>query len=211
MNTVSLSGSLRENVGKKDAKALRAKGLVPCVIYGNNIEQVKFATDARSFKKILFTPETLIIDFEIEGKVYHTILQDIQYHPVTDEVLHADFLDVNEDNPITVMLPIRTQGTCPGVMRGGRMNMNLKKLKVRGYVKDLPDNIIVDVTSLQMNQSIKVKDLDLKKMTVLVAENTIVVDVKAPRNAAAEEEATEEAAAAPAAEGAAAAPAAEAK
>ena len=210
MNSVSLSGSLRENVGKKDAKALRAKGLVPCVIYGNNIEQVKFATDARSFKKILFTPETLIIDFEINGKVYHTILQDIQYHPVTDEVLHADFLDVNEDNPITVMLPIRTQGTCPGVMRGGRMNMNLKKLKVRGYVNDLPDNIVVDVTSLQMNQAIKVKDLDLKKMTVLVAENTIVVDVKAPRNAAAEEEATEEAAAAPAAEGAAA-PAAEAK
>ena len=209
MNSVSLSGSLRENVGKKDAKALRAKGLVPCVIYGNNIEQVKFATDARSFKKILFTPETLIIDFEINGKVYHTILQDIQYHPVTDEVLHADFLDVNEDNPITVMLPIRTQGTCPGVMRGGRMNMNLKKLKVRGYVNDLPDNIVVDVTSLQMNQAIKVKDLDLKKMTVLVAENTIVVDVKAPRNAAAEEEATEEAAA-PAAEGAAA-PAAEAK
>ena len=210
MNSVSLSGSLRENVGKKDAKALRAKGLVPCVIYGNNIEQVKFATDARSFKKILFTPETLIIDFEINGKVYHTILQDIQYHPVTDEVLHADFLDVNEDNPITVMLPIRTQGTCPGVMRGGRMNMNLKKLKVRGYVNDLPDNIVVDVTSLQMNQAIKVKDLDLKKMTVLVAENTIVVDVKAPRNAAAEEEATEEAAAAPAAEGTAA-PAAEAK
>ena len=210
MNSVSLSGSLRENVGKKDAKALRAKGLVPCVIYGNNIEQVKFATDARSFKKILFTPETLIIDFEINGKVYHTILQDIQYHPVTDEVLHADFLDVNEDNPITVMLPIRTQGTCPGVMRGGRMNMNLKKLKVRGYVNDLPDNIVVDVTSLQMNQAIKVKDLNLQKMQVLIAENTIVVDVKAPRNAAAEEEATEEAAAAPAAEGAAA-PAAEAK
>ena len=206
MNSVSLSGSLRENVGKKDAKALRMNGQVPCVIYGNNIEQVKFSTDARSFKKILYTPETLIIDFEINGKVYHTILQDIQYHPVTDEVMHADFLDVNEDNPITVMLPIRTQGTCPGVMRGGRMNMNLSKLKVRGYVNDLPDNIIVDVTKLQMNQAIKVKDLNLEKMQVLVAENTIVVDVKAPRNAAAEEE-TEEAAPA---EGAAA-PAAEAK
>lgn len=207
MNSVSLSGSLRENVGKKDAKALRAKGLVPCVIYGNNIEQVKFATDARSFKKILYTPETLIIDFEINGTVYHTILQDIQYHPVTDEVLHADFLDVNEDNPITVMLPVRTTGTCPGVMRGGRLIMNLPKMKVRGYVNDLPDNIIVNVSQLQMNQAIKVKDLNLEKMQVLVPENTIVVDVKAPRNAAAEEE-TEEAA--PAAEGAAA-PAAEAK
>ena len=196
MNSVSLSGSLRENVGKKDAKALRRNGQVPCIIYGNNIEQVKFFTDARSFKKILYTPETLIIDFEINGKVYHTILQDIQYHPVTDEVIHADFLYVNEENPITVTLPVRTQGTCPGVMRGGRMNMNLSKLKVRGYVNDLPDNIMIDVTKLQMNQAIKVKDLNLEKITVLVPANTIVVDVRAPRNAAAEEtteEATEEA------------------
>ncbi|MCQ2308242.1 MAG: 50S ribosomal protein L25 [Bacteroidales bacterium] len=196
MNSVSLSGSLRENVGKKDAKALRRNGQVPCIIYGNDIEQVKFFTDARSFKKILYTPETLIIDFEINGKVYHTILQDIQYHPVTDEVIHADFLYVNEENPITVTLPVRTQGTCPGVMRGGRMNMNLSKLKVRGYVNDLPDNIMIDVTKLQMNQAIKVKDLDLEKITVLVPANTIVVDVRAPRNAAAEEtteEATEEA------------------
>ena len=196
MNSVSLSGSLRENVGKKDAKALRRNGQVPCIIYGNNIEQVKFFTDARSFKKILYTPETLIIDFEINGKVYHTILQDIQYHPVTDDVLHADFLYVNEENPITVTLPVRTQGTCPGVMRGGRMNMNLSKLKVRGFVNDLPDNIMIDVTKLQMNQAIKVKDLDLEKITILVPANTIVVDVRAPRNAAAEEtteEATEEA------------------
>jgi len=195
MNSVSLSGSLRENVGKKDAKALRKNGQVPCVIYGNNIEQVKFFTDARSFKKILYTPETLIIDFDINGKVYHTILQDIQYHPVTDEVLHADFLDVNEENPITVTLPVRTEGVCPGVMRGGRMNMNLSKMKVRGYVNDLPDNIMIDVTKLQMNQAIKVKDIDLGKITVLVPANTIIVDVRAPRNAAVEEteEATEEA------------------
>lgn len=192
MNSVSLSGSLRENVGKKDAKALRKKGQVPCVIYGNNIEQVKFYTDARSFKKILYTPETLIIDFEINGTVYHTILQDIQYHPVTDEVLHADFLDVNEDNPITVTLPIRTEGTSPGVMRGGRLNKNLAKLKVRGLVNDLPDNITLDISKLNLNQSIKVKDITLDKIEVLVPSNTIIVDVKAPRNANVEETSEEE-------------------
>ncbi|MBQ5688428.1 MAG: 50S ribosomal protein L25, partial [Bacteroidales bacterium] len=93
MNSVSLSGSLRENVGKKDAKQLRANGLVPCVIYGNG-EEVRFYTEAKSFKTILFTPETYIVDFTIDGKVYRTILQDIQYHPLTDEVLHADFLQV---------------------------------------------------------------------------------------------------------------------
>lgn len=192
MNSVSLSGSLRENVGKKDAKALRKNGQVPCVIYGNNIEQVKFYTDARSFKKILYTPETLIIDFEINGTVYHTILQDIQYHPVTDEVLHADFLDVNEDNPITVTLPIRTEGTSPGVMRGGRLNKNLAKLKVRGIVNDLPDNITLDISKLNLNQSIKVKDITLDKIEVLVPSNTIIVDVKAPRNANVEETSEEE-------------------
>lgn len=192
MNSVSLSGSLRENVGKKDAKALRKNGQVPCVIYGNNIEQVKFYTDARSFKKILYTPETLIIDFEINGTVYHTILQDIQYHPVTDEVLHADFLDVNEDNPITVTLPIRTEGTSPGVMRGGRLNKNLAKLKVRGLVNDLPDNITLDISKLNLNQSIKVKDITLDKIAVLVPSNTIIVDVKAPRNANVEETSEEE-------------------
>ena len=192
MNSVSLSGSLRENVGKKDAKALRKNGQVPCVIYGNKIEQVKFYTDARSFKKILYTPETLIIDFEINGTVYHTILQDIQYHPVTDEVLHADFLDVNEDNPITVTLPIRTEGTSPGVMRGGRLNKNLAKLKVRGLVNDLPDNITRDISKLNLNQSIKVKDITLDKIEVLVPSNTIIVDVKAPRNANVEETSEEE-------------------
>ena len=192
MNSVSLSGSLRENVGKKDAKALRKNGQVPCVIYGNNIEQVKFYTDARSFKKILYTPETLIIDFEINGTVYHTILQDIQYHPVTDEVLHADFLDVNEDNPITVTLPIRTEGTSPGVMRGGRLNKNLAKLKVRGLVNDLPDNITLDISKLNLNQSTKVKDITLDKIEVLVPSNTIIVDVKAPRNANVEETSEEE-------------------
>lgn len=192
MNSVSLSGSLRENVGKKDAKALRKNGQVPCVIYGNNIEQVKFYTDARSFKKILYTPETLIIDFEINGTVYHTILQDIQYHPVTDEVLHADFLDVNEDNPITVTLPIRTEGTSPGVMRGGRLNKNVAKLKVRGLVNDLPDNITLDISKLNLNQSIKVKDITLDKIEVLVPSNTIIVDVKAPRNANVEETSEEE-------------------
>lgn len=192
MNSVSLSGSLRENVGKKDAKALRKNGQVPCVIYGNNIEQVKFYTDARSFKKILYTPETLIIDFEINGTVYHTILQDIQYHPVTDEVLHADFLDVNEDNPITVTLPICTEGTSPGVMRGGRLNKNLAKLKVRGLVNDLPDNITLDISKLNLNQSIKVKDITLDKIEVLVPSNTIIVDVKAPRNANVEETSEEE-------------------
>ena len=190
MNSVSLSGSLRENVGKKDAKKLRAQGLVPCVIYGNGRE-VRFYTDAKSFKTILFTPETYIIDFTIDGQVCRTILQDIQYHPLSDEVLHADFLEVTEEKPITVTLPVRTEGTSPGVMRGGKLKVRIPRLKVKGLIKDLPDFVIVNISELNVNQAIRVKDINIENVTPLVAANNIVCDVKAKKSAVTEEE-TEE-------------------
>ena len=186
MNSVSLSGSLRENVGKKDAKKLRAQGLVPCVIYGNGRE-VRFYTEAKSFKTILFTPETYIVDFTIDGQVYRTILQDIQYHPLSDEVLHADFLEVTEEKPITVTLPVRTEGTSPGVMRGGKLKVRIPRLKVKGLIKDLPDFVIVDINNLNVNQAIRVKDVVIENVTPLVAANNIVCDVKAKKSAITEE------------------------
>ncbi len=186
MNSVSLSGSLRENVGKKDAKKLRAQGLVPCVIYGNGRE-IRFYTEAKSFKTILFTPETYIIDFTIDGQVCRTILQDIQYHPLSDEVLHADFLEVTEEKPITVTLPVRTEGTSPGVMRGGKLKLRIPRLKVKGLIKDLPDFVIVNISELNVNQAIRVKDLAIENVTPLVAANNIVCDVKAKKSAIAEE------------------------
>ena len=190
MNSVSLSGSLRENVGKKDAKKLRAQGLVPCVIYGNGRE-IRFYTEAKSFKTILFTPETYIIDFTIDGQVCRTILQDIQYHPLSDEVLHADFLEVTEEKPITVTLPVRTEGTSPGVMRGGKLKVRIPRLKVKGLIKDLPDFVIVNISELNVNQAIRVKDINIENVTPLVAANNIVCDVKAKKSAITEEE-TEE-------------------
>ena len=190
MNSVSLSGSLRENVGKKDAKKLRAQGLVPCVIYGNGRE-VRFYTEAKSFKTILFTPETYIIDFTIDGQVYRTILQDIQYHPISDEVLHADFLEVTEEKPITVTLPVRTEGTSPGVMRGGKLKVRIPRLKVKGLIKDLPAFVMVNISELNVNQAIRVKDVVIENVTPLVAANNIVCDVKAKKSAVTEEE-TEE-------------------
>ena len=190
MNSVSLSGSLRENVGKKDAKKLRAQGLVPCIIYGNGRE-VRFYTEEKSFKTILFTPETYIIDFTIEGQVYRTILQDVQYHPISDEVLHADFLEVTEEKPITVTLPVRTEGTSPGVMRGGKLKVRIPRLKVKGLIKDLPAFVMVNISELNVNQAIRVKDLSIENVTPLVAANNIVCDVKAKKSAVTEEE-TEE-------------------
>ncbi|MCF0199806.1 MAG: 50S ribosomal protein L25 [Bacteroidales bacterium] len=183
MKTVSLSGSLRENVGKKDAKALRKAEMVPCVMYGAGEDQVQFATEAKNFKKILFTPECYIINFEINGKTYKTILQDVQYHPVTDNVLHADFLIVKEDKPVTVVLPIALEGTPAGVMRGGKMKVGIKKIKVTGLLKDLPDYVTVNISGLNINDAIKVKDLSIENVTPVTPGYTVIVAVNAARGA----------------------------
>src|SRR3954463_3416990 len=119
MKTVSLSGSPRANVGKTDAAATRAKGLVPCVIYGAG-EQIHFSADIRDFKEIIFTPETNLVSVEIEGKKYRTILQEAQFHRINDKLIHADFLQVTEDKPVTVQLPVKVIGGQPeGVKAGG--------------------------------------------------------------------------------------------
>ncbi|MCQ2304964.1 MAG: 50S ribosomal protein L25 [Bacteroidales bacterium] len=191
MKTVSLSGSLRENVGKKDAKALRRAEMVPCVMYGAGQEQIHFATEAKNFKKILFTPECYIINFTINGKTYSTILQEAQYHPVTDNVMHADFLIVNENNPITVVLPIALEGTPAGVMRGGKMKQGIKKIKVTGLIKDLPDYVRINISGLNINEAIKVKDLVIENVTPVTPGYTVIVAVNTARGVVAEEEAAE--------------------
>ena len=191
MKTVSLSGSLRENVGKKDAKALRRAEMVPCVMYGAGQEQIHFATEAKNFKKILFTPECYIIEFTINGKTYSTILQEAQYHPVTDNVMHADFLIVNENNPITVVLPIALEGTPAGVMRGGKMKQGIKKIKVTGLIKDLPDYVRINISGLNINEAIKVKDLAIENVTPVTPGYTVIAAVNTARGVVAEEEAAE--------------------
>ena len=192
MKTVSLSGSLRENVGKKDTKALRRAEMVPCVMYGAGEEQVHFATEAKNFNKILFTPETYIIDFDINGKVYKTILQDIQYHPVTDKVLHADFLIVKENKPITVTLPVQLEGSAAGVMRGGKPKKGVRKVKVCGLIKDLPDYINVNISNVNINESIKVKDLSIENVTPVTPGYTVIFAVNMARGATVAAEESEE-------------------
>ena len=191
MKTISLSGSLREIVGKKDAKALRKAEMVPCVIYGGD-EQIHFATEAKNFKKILFTPECFIINITINGQSYNTILQDVQYHPVTDNVMHADFLLVKEDKPITVVLPLVIEGSAPGVMRGGKLKQPIRKIKVSGLAKDLPENITVNISNLNILDSIKVRDLNIEGVTMVTPGYQIIVEVRAARGAAVAADESEE-------------------
>ena len=153
-----------------------------------------FATSEKNFKKILFTPETYIINFEVNGKTYKTILQDIQYHPVTDKVLHADFLIVKDDMPITVTLPITLEGSAAGVMRGGKPKLGIRKVKVCGLIKDLPDYVVVNISKVNINEAIKVKDLNIENVTPVTPGYTVIFAVNTARGASVSTEEEEAAA-----------------
>ena len=180
MKTVSLSGSLRENVGKKDAKKNRREGKVPCVLYGGK-EQIHFQMDEKAFTKIVFTPEVYILKISIDGKEHDAILQDIQYHPVTDVILHADFLEINLENPISIGLPIKLTGSSIGVLRGGKLIQKLRRIRVKGLVEDLLEFLEIDITDLDIGDSTKIRDLKLDKLALLDPANSVIVRVRTAR------------------------------
>jgi len=192
MKTVSMSGSLRENVGKKDAKMNRKLGKVPCVLYGGK-EQIHFIADEKDFVKIIFTPEVFIIKLSIDGKEYNAVLQDVQYHPVTDKILHVDFLEILSGKAVIIGLPVVIEGSATGVLRGGQLVKKIRKLKVKALVENLPDNIVLDITSLDIGDSIKVKDISRENLEFLDIPNAEIVGVKVTRIAETIEEVEEEA------------------
>ncbi len=191
MKTVSLSGSLRENVGKKDAKKIRKDGNIPCVLYGGK-EQIHFTLEKLAFDKIIFTPDVFLVNLDLGGSNFQAILQDVQYHPVTDSVLHADFLEIIPGKPVTVAIPVQLEGTAPGIMAGGRLNLKLRKLRVRGLVEDLPEYIVIDVSKLNIGNSVKVKEVGIDKLQFLDTQTGVVVNVKTARGALEDEEEEED-------------------
>ncbi|MDP1623170.1 MAG: 50S ribosomal protein L25 [Bacteroidales bacterium] len=204
MKKVSLSGSLRENVGKKDAKMHRREFKVPCVLYGGK-EQVHFVAEEKALMKIMHTPVAYIFDLNIGGQTYSTIVQDVQYHPVTDRMLHVDFMEVMPEKPVTIGIPIKISGVAPGVLRGGRLIKKMRKLVIKALVQHLPDELAVTINGLEIGDSVKVSDMVLENVTFLDPPNSVILGVRTAR-AVVEEVApgTEGAAAAPAAAGAAA-------
>jgi large subunit ribosomal protein L25 len=191
MQTVSLSGSLRGNVGKKDAKALRMKGQVPCVLYGGE-KQLHFYLDERDFSKIVYTPETYLVKIKLGEDEIETLLQDIQYHPVTDKILHADFMEVFTDKPIRVAIPVHPVGDSPGVIKGGSLNLILRKLVVRGFAKDIPDGIDIDISELDIGDSVTIGDLKVENLSFIDPPHTVVLSVKVTRMTVEVEEEEEE-------------------
>lgn len=194
MKTVSMSGSLRENVGKKDTKALRREGKVPCVLYGGEDEQMKFSVAKSDFIPLLFTPDTNYVSINIAGQEHRAILQEIQYHPVNDEVLHADFLRIFDDKPIKIAVPVKTTGTAPGVLQGGKLNLKMRKVRLCGLPNDIPQEVVLDISKLGLGHGIKVSEISIPNVECMEVKSSVVVTVKTTRNAVADE-ATEEAAA----------------
>ena len=190
MESISLIGEVRKSLGKADAKAARKAGNVPCIIYGGE-ENVHFTADSRKFKKLIYTPNVYIVNVEVDGKTYETIMKDVQYHPITDAILHVDF-QLLTDRPVLVNLPVRLNGTPLGVRNGGKLALPLRSLKVKGDPRKLGDAMFIDVEKLRIGQSIKVAELTLENGTIMNREDNVVVAIKAKRGAIDEDEEDEE-------------------
>jgi len=183
MKTVQIKGEVRENLGKKYASEERAKGNVPCVLYGGE-NPVHFSAPESSFKQLLFTPYAYISEIEVAGEKYNAVLQDTQFDPVSDALTHADFLLAPADKPVTVSIPVETEGLAPGVVAGGALQIILRKLKVKGAADAIPETITVNVSDLELGSSVQVKDLSIADgLEVLNAQGAVIVRVQVTRTA----------------------------
>jgi large subunit ribosomal protein L25 len=209
MKTIEIIGYRRANLGKTDSQAIREEGNVPCVLYGGE-GQVHFYAPMILFREVVYTNEAHFVHLNIEGEECQAILQEVQFHPVSEILLHADFLKISEDRKIKMLIPVRLVGVAPGVSKGGTLVRKRAALKVYGFPKDMPDHIDIDVSTLDFHHAIKVGDMTMEGLEFLDPHAAAIAAVEVPRAA---KLAAEEAAAAPAAAAtpAAAAPAAEAK
>ncbi len=181
MKSISMSGSLRENVGKKDARTQRASGMIPCVMYGGG-NQLNFLVPETSFKNLIYTPEVCYAVIDINGVEHKAIVQEIQFHPVTDKILHVDFLEVVDGKPINIAIPLQVSGNSPGVMRGGKLSKRVRKLKVSGLLEHIPENITVDISGLDILDSIRVEDIKIDNVRITENPSKVVVTVMTSRN-----------------------------
>lgn len=183
MKSITITGSKRESVGKVATKALRNAGKVPCVLYGGN-KALHFSADETAFKNLVYTPNVYTAKIEFEGNKYNAILQDIQFHPVSDKILHIDFYQLFDDKMVTMAIPVQLVGTAPGIIRGGSLRFAMRKLNVRALPADLPDYIDADISKLDIGDKLYVTEMKSKKFSILNPENTVVAQVRTSRNVA---------------------------
>lgn len=181
MKSLTINGSKRESVGKKASKALRNAGKVPCVLYGGG-EPLHFAADEIAFKDLIYTPDVHTVVLDLGSEKFDAVLQDIQFHPVTDAILHMDFYQIFEDKEITMEIPIHTEGVARGVKNGGVLRYNLRRLRVKGLPGNLPDFIEANVTNLKIGNKMYVTAVASDDYTIQHPDNTVICQVKTSRN-----------------------------
>ncbi len=192
MQHFELKGQIRQVGNKAVIKAFRAQGLVPCNLYGNGMENVLFTVNAKELKGVTDTPKAHIIDLVLDnGKKFFAVLHELQFHPVSDACLHVDFLAVDEKTPITIKVPVAITGHSVGVQQGGKFFQPNRALKVCALMKDLPDEIPVDITKLQLDHTIKAGDLKIEGVNIVSPKSTVICGVKTTRNTVVTEEAAE--------------------
>ena len=182
MKSITIKGSQRESVGKVATKAVRNAGMVPCVIYGGS-QPVHFAAEEKAFKSLVYTPNAHTVAIELGKDSYSAVLQDIQFHPISDGILHIDFFQLNDDKEIIMEVPVNVVGTSPGVLLGGVLNLNQRRLKVKALPKNLPDFVEANISELQMGNKLYVTKLPTKNFKLMHPDNTVVCQVKISRAA----------------------------
>jgi len=190
MKTLAINVKERQNVGKTNTRALRNQGNVPCVLYGGE-KQVTFYAHENDFRKLVYTPDTFVVELSIDGTVTKAIMQDIQFHPVTDKILHIDFLEVFDNKAITVSIPVNLSGTAIGVKNGGNLMFRRSKIITKGLVANLPNSIELNIEHLNIGMFTYIKDITVEGCELMAPGNSVVVGVKTAR-AAVEEEVEEE-------------------
>jgi large subunit ribosomal protein L25 len=186
MKTLAISVKERKNVGKTSTRALRNQGNVPCVLYGGE-KQVTFCAHENDFRKLVYTPDTFVVELDINGSKTKAIMQDIQFHPVTDKILHIDFLEVFDGKPVTISLPVILEGVAIGVKNGGNLMFRRPKIITKGLVANLPDAITINIENLTIGMFIYIKDIEVEGAEFLAPPNSVVVGVKTARAAIEEE------------------------
>jgi large subunit ribosomal protein L25 len=180
MKTIEIKGSFRTELGKKSSKQVRKIGNVPCVIYGKE-QNIHFQAHELSFKNLIYTPEAHLVSLNIDNTVHRAVLKDVQYHPVSDRILHADFIEVFDDKPVIINIPIKVTGDSAGVIAGGKLNIKKRNLKVKGFPNDLPEHLNIDITNLQIHESVKVGDLAYDKIELLDPKRLMVLTIATSR------------------------------
>jgi large subunit ribosomal protein L25 len=180
MKAIVINAKLREKTGKKESNKLRKSEMIPCVLYGieNNIH---FSAPESDFRHLVYTSDVVYAQIKTEENEYKAVMKDIQFHPVSDKILHVDFLNIHDDKPIVVSVPVKIEGFAKGVQDGGKLTQDVRRLKVKGLINDFINEILLDVTNLGIGKAIKVSDINLNNLEIVEMPNKSVVSVKVTR------------------------------